>query len=69
MKFISRGLSIKDVRIVGGGRVGKGGGSAKNRQRWTESNTLNFKENVNMPFEDKENVNMPFEDTRLVADT
>ena len=51
------------------GLSAKNRGSAKNRQRWTESNTLSFKENVNMPFEDKENVNMPFEDTRLVADT
>ena len=56
MKFISRGLSIKDVHIVGGG--GGGGGVAKSEQRWTESNTLSFKENVNIPFED----------TRLVTD-
>ena len=33
-------------------------GLAKSGQRWTESNTLSFKEIVNMPFGD----------TRLVAD-
>ena len=62
MKFIPRGLSIKDVRIVGGWGWGMGGGEggrlAKSGQRWTESNTLSFKENLNMPFED----------TNLVAD-
>ena len=52
MKFIFRGLSIKDVRVVGGR------GLAKSGQRWAESNTLSFRENYNMLFED----------TRLVAD-
>ena len=52
MTFISRGLSIKDFCIVGEGRV------VKNGQRWTESNTLSSKKNLNIPFED----------TRLVAD-
>lgn len=52
MKIISWGLSLKDVCIVGGGGVAKSG------QRQTESNTLSFKENLNMSFED----------TRLVAD-
>ena len=40
MTFISRGLSIKDVCIVGEGRV------VKNGQRWTKSNTLSSKKNL-----------------------
>ena len=52
MKFISRELSAKDVRVVGGRGVAKSG------RRWAESNTLSFRENYNMLFED----------TRLVAD-